>query len=126
LRVSLRKFPDNLPLLMSVFTAIPFCVFLITTLYAAGQIGQPGSGAGIGYAFVPVITAIVAIVFFFAGISVRSWIARTYPGPVVMTGRALGILAAAFIFLVIAAGVAGWDATAVHEATRQPYVTVDK
>jgi hypothetical protein len=111
---------------MAVFTAIPFFVFLMTTLYAQGLIGRPSSTAGIGYVFAPVFAGIVAIVFFIVGYSVRSWVARTYPGPTIMTWRAMSILAAVFVLVVVAAGVLGWDVTAIHEATHPPNVTVQR
>jgi len=118
------KFPFNVPYLLAGFIGGFGAIFGLTALIAEGYIGRPSSTQAIGFIFVPIYAAILALVCFGVGLVARGIIGRfVIPRSFLQrTNRTINVL---FVCVLVSAFFLGVVFVEKQEEKQKPHVILD-
>ena len=115
------KFPDNIPYLLAGFIGGFGAIFGLTALIAEPFIGRPSSTHAIGFIFVPIYAAILALACFFVGLVVRGVISK-FVVPRTFSRRSAQLINTAFVCVLAAAFFSGVIFIQWQETKQRPRV----
>lgn len=118
------KFPFNVPYLLAGFIGGFGAIFGLTALIAEGYIGRPSSTQAIGFIFVPIYAAILALLCFGVGLVARGIIGK-FVVPRSISQRTNQIINVLFLCVLVLAFFFGVAFIKKQEEKQKPHVVFD-
>lgn len=118
------KFPFNIPYLFAGFIGGFGAIFGLTALIAEAQIGRPSSTHAIGFIFVPIYAAILALVCFCVGLVIRGILGK-FVVPRTLSRRSNQIINVLFVCVLALAFFSGVVFSERQEEKQKPHLIFD-